>query len=331
MNRRKPIPRSRWVLCGISLMLLAGTIALRLRPVAGADGGQIVSALRAERDALPAVDPAELARGRERQAALAQERWTAESWRQWCERLAPRWRVSEPTGQGPIRVCRVKAEQPEGLNWPEAVSLIAELEKTPGLTVDAVAVTTQGSRRARSFAAVEIHLTLQWAGPGPERPGPPVSPSTDRRPQAQPRSGGSPAAGAGDRARPAALHSAVHFAAGQSLGGSVPGSARLRGRTDHPRLVRVGGHPPGEAKEKPMTTLSVPMPEEVAAVYFDAAEAINRDYGPKEPAVDAKALMAFVLSRYDMHEVCAQFEVALRVIGSRRREPPFNPAVPDAA
>jgi hypothetical protein len=79
-----------------------------------------------------------------------------------------------------------------------------------------------------------------------------------------------------------------------------------------------------------MTTLSVPMPEEVAAVYYDAAEQINRDYGPNEPAVDPKALMAFVLSRYDMHEVCAQFEVALRVIRSRR-EPPFNPAVPDAA
>lgn len=80
-----------------------------------------------------------------------------------------------------------------------------------------------------------------------------------------------------------------------------------------------------------MTTLSVPMPNEVAAVYFDAAAQINRDYGNPEPAVDAKALMAFVLSRYDMHDVCAQFDLALRVVGGRRDEPPFNPVFKDAA
>lgn len=80
-----------------------------------------------------------------------------------------------------------------------------------------------------------------------------------------------------------------------------------------------------------MTTLSVPMPSEVAAVYFDAAEQINRDYGQPEPAVDAKALMAFVLSRYDIHDVCAQFDLALRVVGAQRPEPPFNPVVKDAA
>lgn len=80
-----------------------------------------------------------------------------------------------------------------------------------------------------------------------------------------------------------------------------------------------------------MTTLSVQMPDEVAAVYFDAAEQINRDCGNPEPKVDAKALMAFVLSRYDMHDVCAQFDLAMRVVAGRAAPPPFNPVLKDAA
>lgn len=80
-----------------------------------------------------------------------------------------------------------------------------------------------------------------------------------------------------------------------------------------------------------MTTLSVPLPDEVAAVYFDAAEQINREHGNPDPKVDPKALMAFVLSRYDMHDVCAQFDLAMRVIAGRQQPAPFNPVLNDAA
>ena len=75
-----------------------------------------------------------------------------------------------------------------------------------------------------------------------------------------------------------------------------------------------------------MVTLTLQMPEEVAAVFYDAAEQINRDCGDPKPRIDAKTLMTFALSRHDMHEVCAQFDLALRVITGQGGEP-LNPVL----
>lgn len=63
-----------------------------------------------------------------------------------------------------------------------------------------------------------------------------------------------------------------------------------------------------------MITLSVTLPEPVAAVFFDAAEKINRQFGTDQQPIDAKALMAFALAGHEAQELCARFDLALRAI-----------------
>lgn len=62
-----------------------------------------------------------------------------------------------------------------------------------------------------------------------------------------------------------------------------------------------------------MITLTVQVPETVAAEYYEAADRLNREFG-MNPPLDAKALMAFSLARYDAPELCGQFELLLRAV-----------------
>jgi len=75
-----------------------------------------------------------------------------------------------------------------------------------------------------------------------------------------------------------------------------------------------------------MITLTLQIPEEIAAVFYDAAEEINRELDNPKPKIDAKALMAFALARNDTRELCAQFDLALRVITGQAEEP-LNPVL----
>lgn len=75
-----------------------------------------------------------------------------------------------------------------------------------------------------------------------------------------------------------------------------------------------------------MTTLAVPMPDSVASTYFDAADELNKRFGDTKPRIQAQTLMAFVLARYDTLDVCAQFDLALRLVQPAPGEP-FNPAL----
>lgn len=63
-----------------------------------------------------------------------------------------------------------------------------------------------------------------------------------------------------------------------------------------------------------MITLSVTVPETVAAEYFDAADRLNREFGTMNPPLDAKSLMAFAMARHDAAELCGQFELLLRAV-----------------
>lgn len=82
-----------------------------------------------------------------------------------------------------------------------------------------------------------------------------------------------------------------------------------------------------------MITLSLQLPESVAAEFYQAADELNQRYGeasppdgkPK-PVVDAKTLMAFALARNEAEDICAQFDLALRLVRGGN-EPPFNPAL----
>lgn len=75
-----------------------------------------------------------------------------------------------------------------------------------------------------------------------------------------------------------------------------------------------------------MITLTLDVPEPVAAEFFAAAEELNKRFGMTSPKIEAKSLMAFSLARHDAKDVCAQFDLALRLVG-QPAEPPFNPVM----
>ena len=75
-----------------------------------------------------------------------------------------------------------------------------------------------------------------------------------------------------------------------------------------------------------MITLTLQLPEPVAAEFFQAAEELNDRFSGATPKIEAKSLMAFALARHDCDDVCAQFDLALRLVRGPS-EPPFNPVL----
>ena len=75
-----------------------------------------------------------------------------------------------------------------------------------------------------------------------------------------------------------------------------------------------------------MITLNVQLPETVAAEFYQAADELNKRFGDTKPRIEAKTLMAFALARHDAEEMCAQFDLSLRIVHGAN-EPPFNPAL----
>jgi hypothetical protein len=75
-----------------------------------------------------------------------------------------------------------------------------------------------------------------------------------------------------------------------------------------------------------MITLTLQVPEPVAAEFYAAAEQLNQRLPGATPKIDAKALMAFSLARHECADICAQFDLALRLVKANP-EPPFNPVL----
>jgi hypothetical protein len=75
-----------------------------------------------------------------------------------------------------------------------------------------------------------------------------------------------------------------------------------------------------------MITLNLQIPETVAAEFYQAADELNQRFGETKPRIEAKALMAFALARHDANDVCAQFDLALRLVRGAK-EAPFNPVL----
>lgn len=250
MRKRPAVSLAQWSWLAASVALLIGAIALRqLRPALASEAASEVATLRAERETLQSVDPGQLALWRKRYAELASERWTETELSELQREIGPRWRWRETERSGDARRFRVTAS--EGIAWLEILAVLATLEARSNLTVEAVGIATSGTRSARSFALVEIELALRGSADGPGHTAAPVSPNLDRRARVLSPGRSAPDTAAGGRARPASPRSAVLFAARAQLeGGSVPGSARSRGRPDHPRLVRVNGNPPDEINPK---------------------------------------------------------------------------------
>ncbi len=75
-----------------------------------------------------------------------------------------------------------------------------------------------------------------------------------------------------------------------------------------------------------MTTLTLQMPGPVAAEFYEAADKLNRRFTQASPKIEAKTLMVFALARHDCDDICAQFDLALRLVQGPP-EPPFNPVL----
>ena len=75
-----------------------------------------------------------------------------------------------------------------------------------------------------------------------------------------------------------------------------------------------------------MITLNLQIPEQVAAEFYQAADELNQRFGATDPRIDAKSLMAFALARHESGDLCAQFDLALRLVRGPE-EKPFNPAL----
>lgn len=75
-----------------------------------------------------------------------------------------------------------------------------------------------------------------------------------------------------------------------------------------------------------MITLTLQIPETVAAEFFSAADQLNGRFTAADPKIEAKSLMAFALARHDCADICAQFDLALRLVQGPA-EPPFNPVL----
>ena len=75
-----------------------------------------------------------------------------------------------------------------------------------------------------------------------------------------------------------------------------------------------------------MITITLQLPEPVAAEFYAAADKLNGRFPGASPKLEAKTLMAFALARHDSDDLCAQFDLALRMIQGQP-EPPFNPVL----
>ena len=75
-----------------------------------------------------------------------------------------------------------------------------------------------------------------------------------------------------------------------------------------------------------MITLTLQLPDAVAAEFFAAADELNQRFSGANPKIDAKSLMAFALARHESADICAQFDLALRLVQGSDA-PPFNPVL----
>jgi hypothetical protein len=75
-----------------------------------------------------------------------------------------------------------------------------------------------------------------------------------------------------------------------------------------------------------MITLTLQLPEPVAAEFYAAAEQLNGRFAGANPKIEAKSLMAFALARHECADLCALFDLALRLVQGPA-EPPFNPVL----
>ncbi|MDO8545513.1 MAG: hypothetical protein Q7S40_34150 [Opitutaceae bacterium] len=181
MKRSATISVRLWLLFATTLALLAGALVARMHGTHNGVGHDAdLPAMRLELASLMAPNAAELARWRERHAGLLAKRWTASARAALEVQFGSRWRWVQAADDSATRTYALHAVAPESLPWSAVVAVLAALEAAPGATVEAITIATAGTRTARNFAAVEIHVRLQWAEAGTGNTVPPESVRRDR-------------------------------------------------------------------------------------------------------------------------------------------------------
>jgi len=199
-----------------------------------------VRALRAERALIAVPNPNELALWRERHTALVAKRWTTSARAALQDRLGSRWRWVQSRSDAATRTFALRAVAPESLPWSGIVAMLAGLEATPGATVEAVTIATAGTRTARNFATVEMHVRFQWAEAGTLNTVPPESVRRDRvllGPGWSERAAEGRARCGRSLPSASALHRASALLRQTGFGLRLP-SGLHSARPDHPRRVR---------------------------------------------------------------------------------------------
>lgn len=157
MNRPVLITRGAWILLGFSAMVAgAGFTLPRLRPVTDGVDAELV-AMRGERDALAANDSATLDSLRQQSRALPAVAWTPEKF---MERVGTGWRVEWQQPGGNSRKVLLSRSAPRLHEWPDYLRFLKSWTDQPGIALESLEVTANGSAQARELDPVVVGLRV---------------------------------------------------------------------------------------------------------------------------------------------------------------------------
>ena len=155
----RKISARKWTALGVSLAALGGVLVLRhIRPVPAPASALEISALRAELATFPSDSGEQLAALHQHQAARSAPTDPVATMQ---STVGARWRWVPGKADNSILYGKLAAAEPAACRWPEIVGAMETLEGMPGLTVEAIDLATGGTRTARHFVRVELHVRLQ--------------------------------------------------------------------------------------------------------------------------------------------------------------------------
>ena len=160
MNRR-PISRGAWILLAVSAVLAGAGLTLpSLRPMPTIVDSEL-GALRDERDALAHNDDATLESLRQKSKAQPAPVWTAQ---EFIDQVGAGWRVAwqEPAGTGcPVLLTR---SAPHLEEWPAYVRFVKSWTAQPGVVLESLDVSANGTAQTREIGQVIIRLRVTMEG-----------------------------------------------------------------------------------------------------------------------------------------------------------------------
>ncbi len=149
-----------WACLGLSGLFAGLGLALpRLHPVPTGPDPELI-ALRAERDGLAGHDDMALARLREQAQAHPAPAWSVE---QFTARVGTGWRVEWQDAGGATRTVRLTRSAPRLEAWPEYLRFVKTWTAQPGVMLESLELTAQGTVHARRLTGFAVGLRVKLA------------------------------------------------------------------------------------------------------------------------------------------------------------------------